>query len=431
LSRIRKLLTGLCAGALLTGGVVALAPQAAAAAPQIANITPSTGPAGTQVTINGTDLGPFTTVKFDGVATSYTANSSSQLVAIAPAHANGPAAVKVETSQGASNTVTFTYGTTAPPPTTTPPPPPPSGSPTITELLPAQGPPGTEVIINGTSLSGTSMVTFGGYPSPQVTVLSSTQVKAKSPANMTGTVDVRVSTSTGNSNTKSYTYQPANYYPVPVGPGTSIQTEDGPFAGGSWCNIAAVGRDDHNRLVALTAGHCNTKHDVSQPVYWSPTVEHPKVQIGTFETINSHPEYVGTYPLNSQMDYAIVLLDETKVAPRNTTPTGQVYDHLNTTLPVAGVDLMSKYGQVSGYVANCAISAVENNVIYSAGCGNLPGDSGGGVIINGGVAGVNSGTDPFASGGRNNLFTHISGILADLAAQGPNTVGIGFEPLAS
>jgi hypothetical protein len=88
-----------------------------AAAPSVASISPSNGPAagGTQVTINGSGFAAGQTVKFGSVAaTSVTVNSSTQIVARTPAGAPGA----VDVTVGGSATVAadrFTYVDRSPP----------------------------------------------------------------------------------------------------------------------------------------------------------------------------------------------------------------------------------------------------------------------------------------------------------------------------
>ncbi|MBO2447831.1 hypothetical protein J4573_12075 [Actinomadura barringtoniae] len=87
---------------------------------------------------------------------------------------------------------------------------------------------------------------------------------------------------------------------------------------------------------------------------------------------------------------------------------------------------MCKYGQVTQRTCG-VVTEFTDNVMYSW-AGIFPGDSGGGVVLKGGFAGVNSAINPSHANGPFQ-FTNIAGILADLNKQGPQTVGIGFQPL--
>jgi len=84
--------------------------------PSISSFTPASGPAGTTVTINGSNLNGTTTVAFNGVAASFTNVSSSQVRATVPASAtDGPISV---TTPGGVATSATDFDVIAPPPTT-------------------------------------------------------------------------------------------------------------------------------------------------------------------------------------------------------------------------------------------------------------------------------------------------------------------------
>ncbi|HVS33890.1 MAG TPA: IPT/TIG domain-containing protein [Thermoanaerobaculia bacterium] len=87
--------------------------------PSIANVTPSSGPVGTVVTISGVNFsGGVTSVTFNGVAASFTVDSDSQITATVPAGATtGP--LVVTSGSFSSNAVTFTVACSDPPPTIT------------------------------------------------------------------------------------------------------------------------------------------------------------------------------------------------------------------------------------------------------------------------------------------------------------------------
>ncbi|MCI2423491.1 IPT/TIG domain-containing protein [Saccharopolyspora sp. K220] len=165
-------------------------------APALVGLTPDLGPTagGTVVTITGTDLSGATAVTFGGTpAASFTVNSSTQITATTPARPAGPAQVVVTTPGGTSNSLSFGYLST----------------PTITSLVPAQGPEagGNGVTITGSNLTFTTGITFGVNTASFV-VLSDTQIAAVAPPG-TGTVLVAVATPAGNSGTLAYNYIPA------------------------------------------------------------------------------------------------------------------------------------------------------------------------------------------------------------------------------
>jgi len=121
--------------------------------PNIANISPTSGPVGTVVTVNGTNFGPTvgtrtSVLSFNGTTARTTNWSDTQILAPVPSAAT-TGNVVVSISGVVSNGVNFTV--TLPP--------------SITSLSPTSGPAGTSVTITGANFGatkGTSTVTFNG-----------------------------------------------------------------------------------------------------------------------------------------------------------------------------------------------------------------------------------------------------------------------------
>src|SRR5262245_8209412 len=116
-------------------------PAALAAAPVITSFTPTSGPIGTSVQINGTGFNdapsPVSAVTFNGTAaTTFTVNSDILITATVPTGAtDGP--IAVTDSEGPATSATnfdVTVGT----------------APTIASFTPMTGPVGTSVTITGT-----------------------------------------------------------------------------------------------------------------------------------------------------------------------------------------------------------------------------------------------------------------------------------------
>jgi hypothetical protein len=298
--------------------------------------------------------------------------------------------------------------------------------PHIDSISPTQANPPGNVTINGTNLYPFSTVKFGSTSTSYSG--TATQLVAAIPAG-SGTVAVTVTTPDGTSNAINFTYGqplPPPGTKVTVGPGTSIETQNGPLdGGGSWCTVAAVGNDAAGNMVAITAGHCYAPQSIAHlPVRLSDTVNGTGQQIGTYETLTSYPQGQTTLPVDSRLDYSIIKLDPNVVQLTNVAPNGTKFDHLNLNVPQVGQQ-MCKYGQVSGYTC-ASIASFSNNTIHS-GATIIPGDSGGGVIIDGGFAGINSAINPFIN--PTSQFTSMIGVMDDLTARGPSTVGYGFTPL--
>lgn len=113
-------------------------------APSITSFSPTSGPVGTTVTINGTNFDGATSVTFNGVGASFTVNSSLMITAGVPSGATtGP--IRVTTPNGtATSSTNFRV----------------AGAPTITSFSPTFGPVGTVITINGTNFTGATDVKF-------------------------------------------------------------------------------------------------------------------------------------------------------------------------------------------------------------------------------------------------------------------------------
>jgi hypothetical protein len=200
----------------------------APSAPTITSLDPSTSGTGggTVVTITGTNLLNTTGVSFGGTpAASFYVVSDTVVSAVAPPLAAGTFDVTVTTPAGTSalgSADRFVYT--------------PAPAPAVTSLSPNNGSTagGTSVVITGTNFTGASSVTFGGVAAAFV-INSDTSITATSPAEVSGAVDVIVTTPTGTSATSSsdqFTYNPASQPTV-----TSLSLTSGSPAGGDVIDI--------------------------------------------------------------------------------------------------------------------------------------------------------------------------------------------------
>src|SRR5207245_888495 len=106
--------------------------------PTITSFSPTSGPVGTSVTITGTNFTGVTSVTINGVAASFTVNSSTSIATTLPNGATtGP--ISVTTSGGTA--ISASNFTVIPPPA-------------ITSFSPTSGPVGTSVTIAGTNFTG-------------------------------------------------------------------------------------------------------------------------------------------------------------------------------------------------------------------------------------------------------------------------------------
>jgi hypothetical protein len=166
--------------------------------PTITGVTPPNGPAGTVVTVTGTDFQPGATIRICGQDVTPTTVTSTQIVFTAPPCADGPQNVTVINPDGGSDTEPggFTYGSLQPP--------------TIASVTPPEGPTtgGTQVTITGTGFVPGTTVTIGGVPATNVIVLNGNTLIVTTPPGAAGTVDVTVTTPAGSATSPgAYTYR--------------------------------------------------------------------------------------------------------------------------------------------------------------------------------------------------------------------------------
>ena len=185
----------------------------------VTGFSPSSGPAGTSVTITGTGFTGATAVTFNGTGATFTFNSDTQITATVPSGATtGPISVTAAgTAPSASN---FTV----------------IPSPAITSFNPTSGPVGTSVTITGTAFTGVTAVTFNGVGAT-FTFNSDTQITAAVPSGAsTGPVAVTTPGGTSQSST-SFTVIPAptitGFTPASGGVGASVTITGTAFTGAS------------------------------------------------------------------------------------------------------------------------------------------------------------------------------------------------------
>ncbi len=164
--------------------------------PTISGFTPTSGPAGTSVTITGTAFTGAMAVTFNGVnASSFTVNSATQITATVPAGATtGKVAV---TTPGGTAESAANFTVILPP--------------TISGFSPTSGPVGTSVTLTGIAFTGTTAVIFNGVNASSFTVNSATQITVVVPAGATtGKIAVTTPGGTAESTTNF------NVIPLPM-----------------------------------------------------------------------------------------------------------------------------------------------------------------------------------------------------------------------
>ncbi|MDF0643088.1 MAG: IPT/TIG domain-containing protein [Nitrospira sp.] len=140
--------------------------------PTITNFTPTEGPAGTSVTITGTNFDSVpanNTVQFNGVTAVVTSAAATTIVATVPPGATtGP--ITVTTAAGTATSATnFTV----------------LAAPAITGFSPATGRAGVTVTVTGTNFVNVQSVTFNGTAATNVTIQNTTTLTAVVPSTAT------------------------------------------------------------------------------------------------------------------------------------------------------------------------------------------------------------------------------------------------------
>ena len=188
------------------------------APPAIASFTPASGPAGTVVTLTGTDFANATGIKFHGLAgTAFALVSGTSAQATVPIGATtGTLTITTPAGTGTSLT-TFTVP-----------------APTVTSFTPTTGPAGTVVTLTGTGFSSATAVKFNTTSALTFTVVSDTSLTATVPPGATtGPVAVTSPNGTGTSSGSFTAPAPAitSFTPTSGPVGTSVTITGAGFTG--------------------------------------------------------------------------------------------------------------------------------------------------------------------------------------------------------
>ncbi|MGA8182229.1 MAG: IPT/TIG domain-containing protein [Terriglobia bacterium] len=159
-----------------------------------------------------------------------------------------------------------------------------SSTPAMTSVVPNSGPldGGTVVTINGSNFTSDTQaaapsVSFGGTPATNITVISSSQLKAQVPPHAAGSVGVQVTTSGGESASlaNAFTYVTATFSLKSVSPisgpaagGTTVTISGSDFQTGVSVTFGGLGatsvsRTNSSTLVAVTPVHSSASVTVT------------------------------------------------------------------------------------------------------------------------------------------------------------------------
>ena len=157
--------------------------------PTVTSFSPTSGPVGTSVTINGTNFTGVQSVKFGGTsATTYTVNSTVKITATVPAGAS-TGQIAVTTGNGTGTSAGSFTVTTA-------------GAPRITGFWPGYGRTNATITITGSGFTGANSVKLGGV-SASFVLVSATSIRATVPAMHSGLYKWQVTTPGGTATSAS------------------------------------------------------------------------------------------------------------------------------------------------------------------------------------------------------------------------------------
>lgn len=195
------------------------------APPAIASFAPTIAPAGTTVTITGTNFTGATAVSFGGTpAMSFTVVSATQINAVVGVGATGN--VSVTTPNGSGSLGGFTF--VAPP--------------TITSFAPTNAAQGATVLISGSNFTGITGVSFGATPATSFSIITSSLMTAVVGTGSTG--NLQVSGPGGTASAPGFTYvlgpMISSFSPTSAGPGITVTITGAGFLGASVVSFGGV-----------------------------------------------------------------------------------------------------------------------------------------------------------------------------------------------
>ena len=214
--------------------------------PAIASLAPDNGPVGTSVTVTGTTFVGVSSVKFNGVAATFSTTNATTIKATVPVNATtGPLTVTTPGGTAASP-ASFSVGAK------------------VTSISPTSGPTGVRVAITGSGFHGTPTVTFNGLTSPSVTDVTPTSLEAVVPDGATtGLVQVATSDGTGTSGTSyTVTLSITGFSPSNGPPGTAVTLTGVGFlkaSGVKFGNADAIGNiGSDTQITVAVPSHATT-----------------------------------------------------------------------------------------------------------------------------------------------------------------------------
>ena len=177
------------ASAVIVALVISISalPAAAGTPPSFTGFSPTSGPVGTAVTINGSNFAGASSVQFNGTGTPFFVNGTgTQIMANVPAGAtDGPISV---TTPGGTASTSGSFNVTS------------TAAPVINGFLPHSGAVGATVHVYGANFTGATAVRFNGTAATPFTIIGPGNIQTTVPVGATsGRVSVTTPAGTGTS----------------------------------------------------------------------------------------------------------------------------------------------------------------------------------------------------------------------------------------
>ena len=343
LGRVRRVVALAAVGGLFIA-VADSNSAGAQSAPAVSAVSPTSGPVtgGTTVIIRGSSFTGATAVDVGATSAPFVVISDTSIKATTPAEPVGTVDVTVTTPDGTSATSGADQFTFTPP--------------TVTAVRPTSGPVtgGTTVTVRGSGFTGATAVEFGSTSAPFV-VVSDTSIKATTPAEPVGAVDVTVTTPDGSSATSGadqFTFTPPTV--------TAVRPHSGPATGGTSVVITGSG---FTGATIVDFGTTSASFVVTSDT--SITATTPEESVGMVDVRVTTPD--GTSDVGGADEFTFTAVTVTGVNPRSGPETG------GSVIAITGIGLAAVTAVTFGPTPASTFTIHSDTSITATAPAELPG----------------------------------------------------------